>query len=171
MCFDSSTNTKQTVYKMLFWAFVQKLKKTWSCMLTFFLEMAREVLFPCGPFLTWRSCKCCSSVDVFAGLEVLATTIADIHRATVWPNLLLIKCWQRLESLATGITGSTHLSLFSLCFVLHQLLAAVKNRSRYLQGRCPHRPCQLMSTSLHVLLKSEPCLESFVAEIAADPRA
>ena len=57
------------------------------------------------------------SVDVdFVGLELLATTLADKHMATVLPNFVLVRRWQRLESIVTDITGVNPLSL--LCFVL-----------------------------------------------------
>ena len=51
------------------------------------------------------------SVDFFFGLELLATTLADKHMATVLTKFVLIKCWQRLESLVTDITGVNPLSL------------------------------------------------------------
>ena len=54
-------------------------------------------------------------VDDVVGLELLATTLAD-NMATVLPKFVLVRCWQRLESLVADITGVNHLSL--LCFVL-----------------------------------------------------
>ena len=42
--------------------------------------------------------------DVF-GLELLATTLTDKHMATVLPKFVLIRRWQRLETLLTVITG------------------------------------------------------------------
>ena len=42
------------------------------------------------------------SVDAVVGLELVATTIADKHMATVLPNYVLIR---RLQSLFTHITG------------------------------------------------------------------
>ena len=55
------------------------------------------------------------SIHVIVGLELLATTLADKHMATVLPNFVLVRRWQRLERLVTDITGVNHLSL--LCFV------------------------------------------------------
>ena len=46
------------------------------------------------------------SVDDAVGLELLATTLANKHMATV-----LVRRWQRLESLVTDITGVNPLSL------------------------------------------------------------
>ena len=55
------------------------------------------------------------SVHAFVGLELFATTLADKHMSTVLPNLVLVKRWQRLESLVTDITGSLSPS-FALVF-------------------------------------------------------
>ena len=55
------------------------------------------------------------SVDAVVGLEVLATTLACKHMATVLPSFVLVRHWQRLENLVTDITGVNSLSL--LCFV------------------------------------------------------
>ena len=57
--------------------------------------------------------KLLASVDAIVGLELLATTLADKH---MLPNLLLVRRWQRLESLVTDNTGVNPLPL--LCFVL-----------------------------------------------------
>ena len=45
------------------------------------------------------------SVDAVVGVELLATTLADKHMATVLPNYVLVRRLQRLESLFTYITG------------------------------------------------------------------
>ena len=50
-------------------------------------------------------------VDGVVGLELLATTLADKHIATVLPKFVLVRCWQRLESLVTDITGVNPLSV------------------------------------------------------------
>ena len=50
------------------------------------------------------------TVDAVVGLERLATTLADKHMATVLPNFVLVRRWQRLESLVTDITGVNALS-------------------------------------------------------------
>ena len=55
------------------------------------------------------------TVDAFVGLEPLATTLADKQMANVLPNFVLVRRWQRLESLVTDITGVNPLSL--MCFV------------------------------------------------------
>ena len=55
------------------------------------------------------------SVDAVVGVELLATTLAGKHMATVLPNIVLARHWQRLESFVTDITGVNPLSL--LCFV------------------------------------------------------
>jgi hypothetical protein len=55
------------------------------------------------------------SVDAVFGVELLATTLAGKHIATVLPNFVLAKKLQRLESFVTEITGVNPLSL--LCFV------------------------------------------------------
>ena len=49
------------------------------------------------------------------GLELLATTLADKHMATVLLKFVLVRRWQRLESLVTDITGVNPVSL--VCFV------------------------------------------------------
>ena len=62
---------------------------------------------------------------------------------TVLPNIVLARHLQRLESFVTNITGVNPLSL----------------------SLSP----QQISTPLHVLLKSDPCLEGDVADDKADP--
>ena len=59
--------------------------------------------------------KLIMSVDAVVGVELLATTLAGKHIATVLPNCLLAKHFQRLESIVTDITGVNPFSL--LCFV------------------------------------------------------
>ena len=55
------------------------------------------------------------SVDAVVGVKLLATTLAHKHMATVLPNFVLVRRWQRLESLFADITGIKPISL--LCFV------------------------------------------------------
>ena len=55
------------------------------------------------------------SVDAVVGFELLATTLADKHMATVLPSFVLVRRWQILQSLVTDITGMNHFSF--LCFV------------------------------------------------------
>ena len=55
------------------------------------------------------------SVDAVVGVELLATTLAGRHIATVLPNFVLAKHLQSLESFVSDITGVNRLSL--LCFV------------------------------------------------------
>ena len=92
-----------------------------------FLELDRTVLFlssplaPHGevakalPVVRLATKKLLVSVDAVVGLELLATTLADKHMATVLPNCLLVRRLQRLESLVTDITGVNPVSL--VCFV------------------------------------------------------
>ena len=51
------------------------------------------------------------SVDAVVGVELLATTLAGRHMATVLPNFVLARQLQRLESFVTNITGVNPLSL------------------------------------------------------------
>ena len=59
------------------------------------------------------------SVDAVVGVELLATTLAGKHMATVLPNFVLARHCQRLESFVTYITGVNPLSLapctFNMC--------------------------------------------------------
>ena len=59
--------------------------------------------------------KLIESVDAVVGVEILATTFAGKHMATVLPNFVLARQLQRLESFVTYITGVNPLSL--MCFV------------------------------------------------------
>ena len=82
-----------------------------------FLELDRPVLFLSStlalhgevakalPVVRLATKKLLVSVDAFVGLELLATTFADKHMATVLPNYVLVRRLQRLESLFTYITG------------------------------------------------------------------
>ena len=54
------------------------------------------------------------SFDAVVGVELLATTLAGKHMATVLPNFVLTRHLQRLESFVTDITGVNPLSV--LCF-------------------------------------------------------
>ena len=67
------------------------------------------------PVVRLATHKLIVSVDAVVGLELLATTFADKHMDTVLPNFLLVRRWQRLESLVTDITGVNLCSL--LCFL------------------------------------------------------
>ena len=51
------------------------------------------------------------SVDAVVGVELLATTLADKHMATVLPNFVRARHLQRLESFVTDITEVNPLSL------------------------------------------------------------
>ena len=55
------------------------------------------------------------SVDAVVGVELLATTLAGKHNATVLPNFVLARHLQRLDSFVSNITGVNPLSLFVLC--------------------------------------------------------
>ena len=67
------------------------------------------------PVVRLATHKLIVSVDAVVGVELLATTLAGQHIATVLPNFVLAKHLQRLESFVTDITGVNLLSL--LCFV------------------------------------------------------
>ena len=67
------------------------------------------------PVVRLATHKLIVSVDAVVGVELLATTLADKHIATVLPNFVLARRLQRLESFVTDITGVNPLSL--LCFV------------------------------------------------------
>ena len=93
-----------------------------------FLELDRTVLFlssplvPHGevekalPVVRLATKKLLVSVDAVVGLELLATTLADKHMATVLPNCVLVRRSQRLESLVKDITGVN--PLYIMGFVL-----------------------------------------------------
>ena len=106
-----------------------------------FLELARTVLFlsssphtfslrmissmvvlaPHGevaktlPVVRLATHKLIVSVDAVVGVELLATTLAGKNMATVLPNFVLARHWQRLGGFVTDIIGVNPLSL--LCFV------------------------------------------------------
>ena len=81
------------------------------------------------------------------GLELLATTLADKDMANVLPNIVLVRRWQRPESLVTDITGVNPLSLSSaLYFVLHHLLMAVKPQVTLLLGNVSPSPALIPSS-------------------------
>ena len=80
-----------------------------------FLELDRIVLFLSSPLVlalaTWRGCrnsscgegnnqKASSSGDAVVGHELLATTLADKHMATVLPNCVLVRCCKDLKALS-----------------------------------------------------------------------
>ena len=73
------------------------------------MEKLRKLFLWLG--LTSTSHKLLVTVDAVVGLEFLATTLADKHMATELPNFVLVRRWQRLESLVTHITGVNPLSL------------------------------------------------------------
>ena len=110
--------------------------------------------------------KAIVSVDAVVWVELFATTRAGKHMATVRPNFMLARHLQRLESFVTDITGVYPLSLLS-SFTDH-----IQQ-----QHDLPHKPaldtcrsrCWQMSTPLHVLLKTDFCLEGFVVDDKADP--
>ena len=109
------------------------------------------------------------SVDAVVGVEILATTLAGKHIATVLPNFVLASHLQRLESFVTDIAGVNPLSLS----------CALSPNTHPIQQQhdFPHKPaldtcrsrCQQMSTPLHVPLKADPRLEGDVADDKADP--
>ena len=92
-----------------------------------FLELPRTVLFLSPPLarhgeiakalpvVRLATHKLFVSVDAVVRVELLATTLAGKHMATVLPNLNAARHLQRLKSFVTDITGVNPLSL--LCFV------------------------------------------------------
>ena len=88
---------------------------------TFRLRMISSivVLAPHGevaktlPVVRLATHKLIVSVDAVVGVELLATTLAGKHMATVLPNFVLARHLQRLESFVTNITGVNPLSLLT----------------------------------------------------------
>ena len=80
---------------------------------TFSLTMISSmvVLTPHGevaktlPAVRLATHKLIVSVDAVVGVELLATTVAGQHIATVLTNFVLARHLQRLESFVTDITG------------------------------------------------------------------
>ena len=70
------------------------------------------------PVVRLSSHKLFVTVDAVAGVELLATTLAGKHMATVLPNFVLARHLKTLESFVTDITGVNPLS--HLCFVASQ---------------------------------------------------
>ena len=103
----------------LFLELVRTLPFLSSSPLMFKLSMISSmvVLVPHGkvakalPVVRLATHKLLVSVDIVVGLKLLATTLADKHIATVMPKFVLVRRWQRLESLVTDITGVNPLSL------------------------------------------------------------
>ena len=67
------------------------------------------------PVVRLATHKLIVSVDAVVEVELIATTLAGKHMATVVPNFVLVRHLQRLECFGTDITGVNPLSL--LCFV------------------------------------------------------
>ena len=120
------------------------------------------------PVVRLATHKLIVSVDAVFGVELLATTLAGRHIATMPPNFVLARHLQRLKSFVTDITGmKPH---FLLGFIPHT--DPIQERHDF-----PHKPaldicrsrCQQKSTPLHVLLKADPCLECDVANDKAGP--
>ena len=160
-----------------------------------FLELARTILFlsssphtfklrmissmvvlaPNGkvaktlPVVRLAAHKLIVSVDAVVGVELLATTIAGKHMATVLPHFVLARNLQRLESFVTNITEVNPLSLSC---ALSPYTDPIQQQHDF-----PHKPaldtcrprCQKMSTPLHELLKVDPGLEGDEADDKADP--
>ena len=57
------------------------------------------------PVVRLATHKLIVSVDAVVGIELLATTLEGKHIATVLPNFVLAKHFQRLESFVTDIAG------------------------------------------------------------------
>ena len=54
------------------------------------------------------------SVDDVVVLELLGTTLAEKHIATLLPKFVLVRFWQRLKSFVTDITGINTISILFL---------------------------------------------------------
>ena len=67
------------------------------------------------PVVRLATHKLIVSVDGVVGVELLATTLAGKHMASVLPNFVLARHLQRLESFVTDIKEGNPFSL--LCFV------------------------------------------------------
>ena len=67
------------------------------------------------PVMRFATHKLIVSVDAVVGVELLDTSLAGKHMATVLPNFVLARHLQRLESFITDITEVNPFSL--LCFV------------------------------------------------------
>ena len=70
------------------------------------------------PVLRLATHKLIVSVDAVVGVELLSTTFAGKHIASVLPNFVLARHLQRLESFVTDITGTLSLSLVLCLFTL-----------------------------------------------------
>ena len=68
------------------------------------------------PVLRLATNKSILSVDAVLGVELLATTFAGKHMATVLPNFVLARHLQRLESFVPDISG---VNPVSTCVPLH----------------------------------------------------
>ena len=73
------------------------------------------------------------SVDAVFRVERLATTHAVKDMATVLPNFVLVRHWQRLDSLVPDITGVNPLSF--LCFVPPHCTDTIQQQHDF-----PHKP-------------------------------
>ena len=109
------------------------------------------------------------SVDAVVRVEVLATTLAGKHTATVLPNFVLARHLQRLESFVTDITGVNPLSLSCAVSPHTDTIQQQYDFHHKLTLDTCRLRCQKMSTPLHVLLKADTRLEGDVADDNADP--
>ena len=108
------------------------------------------------------------SGDAVVGVELLATTLAGKHVATVLPNFVMARHLQRLESFITDITEVNPLSL---SYALSPHTDPIQQQHDFLYkpalATCRSR-CQKMSTPLHVLLRADPRLEGDIADDKAN---
>ena len=65
------------------------------------------------PVVRLATHKLIVSVDAVVGVELLATTLAGKHMATVLPNFVLARHLQILESFVNNVTGVNSLSLLT----------------------------------------------------------
>ena len=82
------------------------------------------------PVMRFATHKLIMSVDAVVGVELLATTLAGKHLATVLPNFVLASHLQRLENFVTDITEVNPFSL--LRFVPPPTLIPSSNNMNFL---------------------------------------
>ena len=106
------------------------------------------------PLVRFKNKLLLVSGDAVVCLKLLATTLADKHMATALPNYVLVRRFQRLESVVTYITRVTPLSLslsLSLSYALSPHTDSIQQPLKF-----PHKPAldifRLRCTPPHVLL-------------------
>ena len=108
-------------------------------------------------------------IDAVVGVELLSTTPAGKHIATVLPNFVLARHLQRLKSFVTDITGVKPLSLSCALSPHTDPIQQQYDFPHKLALNTCRSSCQQMSTPIHMLRKADPCLEDDVGDDEADP--